>query len=518
MKPHLSLAALLAAALLLTGCTGGEDGPGPSASLGGSGESRGSGDPSGGSEPPADTSDLGVARSLPVLARLEGTEFGRGVTMELLGVERTSDTHATARFLLTVGEQDAEREAVTTSSVSRPRFGRYKADGVSDVRLVDEAAGEVLVPLINDEDRCLCSEVEFKPEPGEKGQQAVFVTFPAPAAGTQEVSVQVGDFPISAPVELNPPGDVAFEDEPTGGAVANAEAVRLKLVSQSAALDGASRTTEAGDTVAVDVSSDVLFAFGSAELTPKALETLQAVAGELKAKAVGPVEVVGHTDTVGDNDANQRLSVARAQSVQAALQPQTPGLTLTASGRGESEPVVDDSGRGDSPEAALNRRVTVRYAVKPPPPAPPVAPDASVVAPDAKAVSSLSGDGRMFEVLALRRLSDGMVLGTFRLTNTAGEPADYQQDFSEKAVPNPYNGASASLSGLRIVDVASNSAYAPMVDSGRTCLCTELLARQMEPDETTLLYAAFKAPPTTSTRVDISVPSFDEPLTGVPIT
>jgi hypothetical protein len=39
----------------------------------------------------------------------------------------------------------------------------------------------------------------------------------------------------------------------------------------------------------------------------------------------------------------------------------------------------------------------------------------------------------------------------------------------------------------------------------------------MRPGESSLLYASFKAPPSTSTTVDISVPSFNEPLTGVPI-
>ncbi len=362
---------------------------------------------------------------------------------------------------------------------------------------------------------CLCSKLTQLPAPGAAGQQALFVTFPAPAAGTEQVAVQAGDFPLTPPVELMPPGGVAFADEPSAAAVADAKALRFTLISRSAALDGASRRTDRGNTVALDVSADVLFAFGSATLTPAAQARLQDVVTEVKARAVGPVEIVGHTDTVGDPAANQALSLRRAQAVLAALQPQAPDLSLTASGRGESEPVAEDNGRGDSPEAALNRRVTVRYTVAPPPLPPPAQPGAGVVAPDAPAVSSLSGDGRLFEVLELRRLSDGIVQGTFRLTNQASDRQDYQQDFTDQRSPNPYNGA--SLSGLRLVDEASGSAYAPLVDSSRTCLCTELRGRSMEPGEATLLYAGFKAPPPTSTTVDISVPSFNEPLTGVPI-
>ncbi len=81
--------------------------------------------------------------------------------------------------------------------------------------------------------------------------------------------------------------------------MAAAEAVRLDLVRYRFALDGASRTAQSGGEVAVDVSSDVLFAFGSAELTSKAQFTLQAVAAELKERATGPVQILGHTDTVG---------------------------------------------------------------------------------------------------------------------------------------------------------------------------------------------------------------------------
>ena len=182
----------------------------------------------------------------------------------------------------------------------------------------------------------------------------------------------------------------------------------------------------------------MLFAFGSADLTPAARATLQDVVAKVKAQAVGPVEIVGHTDTVGDPAANQTLSLQRAQAVLAALQPQAPELTLTASGRGESEPVAEDRGRGDSTEAALNRRVTVRYPVAPTPPPPPAQPGAGEVAPDAAAVSSVSGGGRLFEVLELRRLSDGIVQGTFRLTNQADDPRNYQQDFLERRSPNPY--------------------------------------------------------------------------------
>ena len=136
-----------------------------------------------------------------------------------------------------------------------------------------------------------------------------------------------------------------------------------------------------------------------------------------------------------------------------------------------------------------------------------------MVGPEAPALSSLSADDRMFEVLELRRLSDGVVQGTFRLTNL-GEPRLLQQQFDDDTA---LGYREADLSGLRLLDKASGSAYAPLVDSSRTCLCNPLLARKMATGETALLYAAFPAPPASSTPVDISVPTFPQPMTGVPI-
>jgi outer membrane protein OmpA-like peptidoglycan-associated protein len=498
---------LLAAVLLLAGCSDDAD-PGPSAAP--------SATTSGAADEP---SELEVAQDQPVLARLEGTESGKGLTLDLLGVERSSASHVTARFLVTTEEEDVQGKDVNIGSLRSGGVGTdgYRGDGFSNLRLVDETAGEVLWPLRNAEKRCLCTELEFTPDAGPDGQQVAFVTFPAVAAETETVALQVRDFPMSPLIELEEPGEVAFEGEPSASATEAAEAIRLGLLAPSAALDGASRTVEQGDQVDVAVSSDVLFAFGSAELSPAAQSTLSRVAEELKARAVGPVEVVGHTDTVGDEAANQALSEARARAVQGALQPLVPDLALSAAGRGETEPVADDRGRGDSPEAALNRRVTIRYTVAPPPPPPAPSPEPSPSAgpADGPVLASISGDGRTFEVLDLERLSSGMVQGTFRLTSTASAPANYQQDLNEDATVSPYEGA--TLSGLRLVDAASQTAYAPLTDTRSQCLCTPLLARNMQPQETTLLYATFTAPPESSTTVDITVPSFDDPLTGVRI-
>ncbi|MEO0558144.1 MAG: OmpA family protein, partial [Bacteroidota bacterium] len=69
------------------------------------------------------------------------------------------------------------------------------------------------------------------------------------------------------------------------------------------------------------------------------------------------IAVVGHTDDVGEADANLDLSARRAQTVVAYLAAR--GVAperLKAVGKGETEPLVNDT----TPEArAQNRRVEV---------------------------------------------------------------------------------------------------------------------------------------------------------------
>ena len=87
--------------------------------------------------------------------------------------------------------------------------------------------------------------------------------------------------------------------------------------------------------------SDVLFDFDSANLKPGAREKLARVAGILLTTPGLNMEVEGHTDNVGSDSYNQRLSEQRAASVRDYLLRQgiTPGAVATA-GLGESQPVV----------------------------------------------------------------------------------------------------------------------------------------------------------------------------------
>ena len=101
--------------------------------------------------------------------------------------------------------------------------------------------------------------------------------------------------------------------------------------------------------------SDVLFDTGSYTLKPGAREKLAKISGILLAYPALKVQVEGHTDSVGSDDFNQRLSEQRAESVREYLvDQQVPANAVTAFGFGKTKPVATN----DTPEGRqANRRV-----------------------------------------------------------------------------------------------------------------------------------------------------------------
>jgi outer membrane protein OmpA-like peptidoglycan-associated protein len=101
--------------------------------------------------------------------------------------------------------------------------------------------------------------------------------------------------------------------------------------------------------------SDVLFDTGKYTLKPGAREKLAKISGIILAHPGLRLEVEGHTDSVGSDEYNQRLSEQRADSVREYLVSQsvTPDL-ITARGFGKSKPVAsNDTATGRQ----QNRRV-----------------------------------------------------------------------------------------------------------------------------------------------------------------
>lgn len=100
----------------------------------------------------------------------------------------------------------------------------------------------------------------------------------------------------------------------------------------------------------------IYFDTGRATLRPESRAALEQVAELMKRDAALKLEIVGHTDAVGDDAANRRLSEERALAVRSALVVDhgVSDRRLRARGAGETEPVApNDSEAG----RALNRRV-----------------------------------------------------------------------------------------------------------------------------------------------------------------
>jgi len=99
------------------------------------------------------------------------------------------------------------------------------------------------------------------------------------------------------------------------------------------------------------------FGSGQAQLTTNAAAGIQALGIYLKAMDASNVQVLGHTDSQGEADANRALSQRRADAVKAALA--DAGFSrsrISAQGQGEDAPVADNmtaAGR------AKNRRVEI---------------------------------------------------------------------------------------------------------------------------------------------------------------
>ncbi len=96
---------------------------------------------------------------------------------------------------------------------------------------------------------------------------------------------------------------------------------------------------------------------GTSILTPDSQSHLSGILEQASARAGGEIQVVGHTDRTGSPQANDTLSLQRAQAVRTLLIQRgfEPAL-VEAIGRGEREPVVPTEANVNEPR---NRRAEI---------------------------------------------------------------------------------------------------------------------------------------------------------------
>ncbi|NDF44700.1 MAG: OmpA family protein [Betaproteobacteria bacterium] len=107
----------------------------------------------------------------------------------------------------------------------------------------------------------------------------------------------------------------------------------------------------------VTYAADTFFDFDKSVLMPAGKAKLDDLVGKVKGINLEVIIAVGHTDSVGNDAYNQKLSVRRAEAVKAYLV--TKGIEknrIYTEGKGEKQPVADNKTKEGR---AKNRRVEI---------------------------------------------------------------------------------------------------------------------------------------------------------------
>lgn len=132
---------------------------------------------------------------------------------------------------------------------------------------------------------------------------------------------------------------------------------KKQALEQATAGSGVAVSQTSDNQLKLEIPSDISFATGRADIQPRLRPILDQFAAGLQGQPQTEVRIIGHTDSTGSDEANERLSLQRAQAARDYLTARgVNARQVMVAGRGEREPVADntsDAGR------ALNRRVEI---------------------------------------------------------------------------------------------------------------------------------------------------------------
>jgi outer membrane protein OmpA-like peptidoglycan-associated protein len=169
-------------------------------------------------------------------------------------------------------------------------------------------------------------------------------------------------------------GAVAYKKDRTKGAVVGAVGGGLAGGAVGAYMDSQKRDLEKnlaqeiqagqarveklpGDVVRVTMTNQTAFETDSSTIKPGFHSTMDKLADVVVRYGKTTLTVVGHTDNVGTDAYNQRLSERRALSVAQYLESRrVNGMRLATAGKGESQPVASNSSESGR---QANRRVEI---------------------------------------------------------------------------------------------------------------------------------------------------------------
>jgi len=105
------------------------------------------------------------------------------------------------------------------------------------------------------------------------------------------------------------------------------------------------------------VSFLLYFEFGDVRLTPESQALIPKIVDTVRTRQAPDVSIIGHTDTVGDVDVNERLGLERAQSIaKLIIAAGLKALDLTVISHGERDLLVRTPDNTSEPR---NRRVQI---------------------------------------------------------------------------------------------------------------------------------------------------------------
>ncbi|RKZ28828.1 hypothetical protein DRQ36_09860 [bacterium] len=164
-------------------------------------------------------------------------------------------------------------------------------------------------------------------------------------------------FPISIPRHRDTDGDGVWDEfdmcpDTPPGTIVNERGCLRKTRKPPARADMERDFRDKG----VFVTTEIFFEFNSDEITPESYPILDDIGEILQRNPDWRIEIAGHTDSIGTESYNKKLSQQRAKAVKNYLVKNFNIIreNLSAQGYGESTPIAENS---TAEGRALNRRV-----------------------------------------------------------------------------------------------------------------------------------------------------------------
>lgn len=241
-------------------------------------------------------------------------------------------------------DEEAQAQAAAEKQAAEERAAKARAEAEEEARRRQEA------------DQARQQAEAAKAEAERMRQEALNAA--AEAAKAKEEAEQARQAAVAEQKEAQEQKLAAeAEAELARRAAAKAETEKADLRAQLLAqFNSIMETNDSARGLIVNMS-DVLFDTGSFTLKPGAREKLAKISGILLAHSGLTLQIEGHTDSVGSDEFNQRLSEQRAGSVRDFLIGQgVSAASVTARGLGKTEPVAsNDTAEGRQ----RNRRVEI---------------------------------------------------------------------------------------------------------------------------------------------------------------